>query len=82
MWLGKLTEEKACWSKVSSVKTSGVWRAPCGVDVWGGEPGRTQRLLRDKGARHCGNSTAWREARESVEWTGRSRTVCGVDREV
>lgn len=32
------------------------------------------RLLWEEGTRHCGNSMAWREARESVDWTWRSRT--------
>ena len=49
-----------------------------GAEVRGGEPGGREeaammrRLLWGEGARPCGNSTAWRQARESVEWTGRS----------
>ena len=49
-----------------------------GAEVRGGEPGGREeaammrRLLWGEGARSCGNSTAWREARESVEGTRRS----------
>ena len=75
MWLGKFTEEKAYWSKVTSVNPSGVRRAPWGVDVQGGEPGRTQRRRPCCGG-SCGKrepdtaGTAWPGGRLGSLWTG------------
>lgn len=60
--LEHLSRVRAPWGRKCGAGSPEVERRRhcCGGSLWG------------EGARPCGSSTAWREARESVEWTGRS----------